>query len=247
VVFLCKFHGDRRHGEMLCLILMQNSAERIENMLVEVKRISKVEMSVVSSLDIAETFGKEHKHVLRDIRELHCSEEFRQSNFEQSKYMNEQNHQQPMYYMTRDGFTILVMGYTGEKAMKFKEAYIKQFNVMEKTLQGKLVEREKGIAVRQSLTKALQQSAENERMHGHAYSTYTNCIYKVLFGKNAKQLRKEFGISERENIRDFLPEEQLKAMQSMECLVSGLVDCGWGYDQIKEFIQKNNAMMQIAA
>ena len=122
MVFLCKFHGDRRHGEMLCLILMQNSAERIENMLVEVKRISKVEMSVVSSLDIAETFGKEHKHVLRDIRELHCSEEFRQSNFEQSKYMNEQNHQQPMYYMTRDGFTILVMGYTGEKAMKFKEA-----------------------------------------------------------------------------------------------------------------------------
>ena len=232
---------------MLCLILMQNSAERIENMLVEVKRISKVEMSVVSSLDVAETFGKEHKHVLRDIRELHCSEEFRQSNFEQSKYMNEQKHQQPMYYMTRDGFTILVMGYTGERAMKFKEAYIKQFNVMEKTLQGKLVEREKGIAVRQSLTKALQQSAENERMHGHAYSIYTNCIYKVLLGKNAKQLRKEFGISERENIRDFLPEEQLKAIQSMECLVSGLVDCGWGYDQIKEFIQKNNAMMQIAA
>lgn len=247
MVFLCKFHGGRRHGEMLCLILMQNSAERIENMLVEVKKISKIEMSVVSSLDVAETFGKEHKHVLRDIRELHCSEEFRQSNFEQSKYMNEQNRQQPMYYMTRDGFTILVMGYTGEKAMKFKEAYIKQFNVMEKTLQGKLIEREKGIAVRQSLTKALQQSAENERMHGHAYSIYTNCIYKVLFGKNAKQLRKEFGISERENIRDFLPEEQLKAIQSMECLVSGLVDCGWGYDQIKEFIQKNNAMMQIAA
>lgn len=247
MVFLCKFHGGRRHGEMLCLILMQNSAERIENMLVEVKKNSKIEMSVVSSLDVAETFGKEHKHVLRDIRELHCSEEFRQSNFEQSKYMNEQNRQQPMYYMTRDGFTILVMGYTGEKAMKFKEAYIKQFNVMEKTLQGKLIEREKGIAVRQSLTKALQQSAENERMHGHAYSIYTNCIYKVLFGKNAKQLRKEFGISERENIRDFLPEEQLKAIQSMECLVSGLVDCGWGYDQIKEFIQKNNAMMQIAA
>ena len=152
-----------------------------------------------------------------------------------------------MYYMTRDCFTILVMVYTGEKAMRFKEAYIKQFNAMEKALQGKLIEREKGIAVRQSLTKALQQSAENERMHGHAYSTYTNCIYKVLFGKNAKQLREELGISKKDNLRDYLSAEELKAIQSMECLVSGLVDCGWGYDQIKEFIQQNNTMLQIAA
>ena len=130
--------------------------------------------------------------------------------------------------------------------MKFKLAYIKQFNAMEKILQGKLVEREKGIAVRQSLTKALQQSTENERMHGHAYSTYTNCIYKVLFGVNAKQLRENLGIGKKDNLRDYLSVEDLKAIQSMECLVSGLVDCGWGYDQIKEFIQKNNTM-QIAA
>ena len=216
-------------------------------MLVDVKRVNKAEMTVVSRLDVAETFGKDHKNILRDIRQLECSDEFRRLNFEQSEYLNEQNHKQPMYYMTRDGFTILVMGYTGEKAMRFKEAYIKQFNAMEKTLQGKLIEREKGIAVRQSLTKALQQSTENERMHGHAYSTYTNCIYKVLFGKNTKQLREEFGIGQKENLRDYLSEEQLRAIQSMECLVSGLVDCGWGYGQIREFIQKNNTMLQIAA
>lgn len=215
-------------------------------MLVEVQRIGKAEITVVSSLDVAETFGKEHKHVLRDIRELQCSEEFRQSNFGQSEYMNEQNHKQPMYYMTRDGFTILVMGYTGEKAMRFKEAYIKQFNAMEAVLRGKIIEREKGIAVRQSLTKALQQSTENERMHGHAYSTYTNCIYKVLFGKNAKQIREEMGIRAKDHLRDYFSAEDLKAIESMECLVSGLVDCGWGYDQVKEFIQKNNTL-KIAA
>ena len=143
--------------------------------------------------------------------------------------------------------SLLVMGYTGEKAMRFKLAYIKQFNAMEKALQGKLIEREKGIAVRQSLTKALQQSAENDRMHGHAYSTYTNCIYKVLFGKNAKQLRENLGIGPKDNLRDYLSAEELRAVQSMECLVSGLVDCGWGYDQIKEFIQQNNTMLQVAA
>lgn len=218
-------------------------------MLVEVKRVNKEEKTVVSSLDVAETFEKEHKHVLEDVRRISDNLDTAEFSalFYETEYKASNGKKNPMYLMNRDGFTLLVMGYTGEKAMKFKLAYIKQFNAMEKALQGKLIEREKGIAVRQSLTKALQQSTENERMHGHAYSTYTNCIYKVLFGKNAKQLREELGISEKENLRDYMPVEQLRAVQSMECLVSGLVDCGWGYDQIKEFIQKNNAMMQLAA
>lgn len=227
----------------------KNSTERIEIMLVEVKRISKTEMTVVSSLDVAETFEKNHRDVMESIRniETNISRAEFSALFYLDSYKASNGKTNPMYLMTRDGFTLLVMGYTGVKAMQFKLAYIKQFNAMETTLQGKLIEREKGIAVRQSLTKALQQSTENERMHGHAYSTYTNCIYKVLFGKNAKQLREELGIGKKENLRDYLPEEQLRAIQSMECLVSGLVDCGWGYEQIKEFIQQNNTMLQIAA
>lgn len=84
-------------------------------------------------------------------------------------------------------------------------------------------------------------------MHGHAYSNYTNCIYKELFGLNAAQLRDKFGISRKENLRDRFSQEELKAIQSMECLVSGLVDCGWEYAQIKEFIHANNTRRQIAA
>lgn len=209
-------------------------------MLVEITKINKEEVTVVSSLDVAETFGKEHGHVLRDIRELGCSNEFRQSNFGESFYMNSQNKRQPMYYITKDGFTLLVMGYTGDIAMRFKEAYIKQFNAMERVLTGKQIEREKGIAVRQSLTKALQQSTENERMHGHAYSTYTNIIYKVIFGMDAKRLREKYGIEKKVNLRDCFSAEELKALESMECLVSGLIDCGWGYDQVKTFIEQTN-------
>lgn len=212
-------------------------------MLVEVKRIDKRERTVVSSLDIAETFEKEHRNVLADIRSIQkdiSSAEF-SALFNETTYKGLNGKKNPAYLITKDGFTLLVMGYTGEKVMKFKLAYIKQFNVMERTLQGKLIEREKGIAVRQSLTKALQQSTENERMHGHAYSAYTNAIYKVLFGMNAKQLREKYGVDKKENLRDYFSEEDLKIVQSMECLVSGLVDCGWGYDQIKEFIQQNNS------
>lgn len=210
-------------------------------MLVEIAKINHEERTVVSSLDIAETFGKEHRRVLQDIREIGCSEEFRLHNFVQSSYENSQGKQQPMFLVTRDGFVLLAMGYTGELAMRFKEAYIKQFNAMESALRGKLIEREKGIAVRQALTKALQQSTENERMHGHAYSTYTNVIYKVLFGMNAAQLREKYQIKASDNLRDCFTQEELRAIQSMECLVSGLVDCGWEYAAVKDFITKTNA------
>lgn len=209
-------------------------------MLVEIKKVNKEEKVICTSLDIADTFDKRHADVLRDIRNLECSEQFRMSNFAQSEYLNSQKHKQPMYYLTRDGFTLLVMGYTGKEAMKFKEGYIKQFNAMEKALNGKYIEREKGIAIRQALTKALQQSTENERMHGHAYSTYTNCIYKALFNKNAKQLREEYGIDKKDDLRNHFTEEQLKAIKSMEMLVSGLVDCGWDYDKVKSFIMQTN-------
>lgn len=215
-------------------------------MLVEVMMIGKVETSIATSLDIAETFGKEHKRVLQDIRELECSEDFRRHNFVQSSYVNSQNKKQPMYYVTRDGFTLLAMGYTGEKAMKFKEGYIRQFNAMEKLLIGKIKEREKGIAVRQAFTKAIQQSSENERMHGHAYSTYTDVIYKSIFGKNVKQLREEFGITKKESMRDYFSEEELVKVQNAEMLVSALVGYGWGYNEIKEFIL-NKGINKIAA
>lgn len=133
-------------------------------LLVETTRFGKEERACVTSLDVAETFEKAHDKVMRDIRELGCSPEFNVANFGGIYYTDSMNRKQKAYVMTRDGFTLLVMGYTGDLAMKFKEAYIKQFNAMEAQLQGKLIEREKGIAVRQALTKAIQQSNENDRM-----------------------------------------------------------------------------------
>lgn len=216
-------------------------------MLVEIMRFGREKRAGCTSLDVAETFGKEHKNVLRDIRELGCSKEFNRLNFEQISYTDSMNRKQEAFAMTRDGFTLLVMGYTGELAMKFKEAYIRQFNAMESALMGERIEREKGIVVRQSFTKAIQQSTEDARMHGHAYSAYTNCIYKALFDMNANQLRELFGIGKRDDLRDRFSQEQLRAIQSMECLVSGLVDCGWEYNRVKAFIQENNARQQLTA
>jgi Rha family phage regulatory protein len=90
--------------------------------------------AVTNSLKVAEVFGKRHDRVLQDIRDLGCSEEFRIHNFVESTYVNSQNKEMPMYYMNQKGFTLLAMGYTGKEAMKFKEAYINEFERMEQEL-----------------------------------------------------------------------------------------------------------------
>lgn len=206
-------------------------------MLVEMRKLNKREKVVVSSLDVAETFTyfdeesqreytREHKAVLRSIRELKCSEKFRGEHFSPSTYTDSRGKEQPCELMDKDGFTMLVMGFTDPKAMKFKEIYINQFNAMEELLKGKLIEREKGIVVRQAFTKALKESGEDERMHNHAYSLYTDLIYKAVFGKNAKQLREEYGITKQDNLRDYFAQEELAKVKSVEMVVSGLVDCG---------------------
>lgn len=89
---------------------------------------------LTNSLLVAEKFGKEHNKVIRDIQNLSCSDEFRAANFGVSSYISLQNKELPMYVMTKDGFSFLVMGYTGVKAGMFKEEYIKAFNKMEETI-----------------------------------------------------------------------------------------------------------------
>ena len=86
------------------------------------------EQPVTSSRKVAAHFKKEHKHVIRDIKNLGCSDEFSQSNFEPSDYIDSRGKKQPKYILTFDGFMFLAMGYTGENAAKLKEDYIKAFN-----------------------------------------------------------------------------------------------------------------------
>ena len=87
-----------------------------------------------TSLNICEVFNKPHKNILKAIEELECSANFKSANFLADYYMDSRNRKQKKYLITRDGFTILAMGFTGLKAMQFKELYIKRFNEMEQQL-----------------------------------------------------------------------------------------------------------------
>ena len=90
---------------------------------------------ITTSMKVAEFFGKQHKDVLRRIRDLGCSPEFNERNFAPVEYLDQKGERRPAYEMTKDGFVLLVMGYSGAKAMRIKEAYISAFNWMADQLQ----------------------------------------------------------------------------------------------------------------
>ena len=128
------------------------ATQTLENPVIQVSGTATVEPSVevanlceikdgqvvTTSLRVAEIFSKRHSDVLRDIRELDCSEDFHKRNFasmlKTTQLGNNATRKDPDYWITRDGFVFLVMGFTGKTAAKFKEAYIRAFNVMEERL-----------------------------------------------------------------------------------------------------------------
>ena len=90
---------------------------------------------ITTSLLVAETFEKEHRNVLKSIRKLMSATNVAVAQmFDETTYVNEQGKEQPMFFMNRDGFTLLAMGFSGEKALKFKVDYINAFNKMEAEL-----------------------------------------------------------------------------------------------------------------
>ena len=109
--------------------------------------------AVTTSRAVAEQFGKRHDNVVRDIEEIisqlsHLkiedanpetdtqTAEFAERNFFLSEYTDIQGKPRKQYILTRDGFTLLAMGFTGAKALQFKVAYINAFDRMESIING---------------------------------------------------------------------------------------------------------------
>lgn len=212
-------------------------------MLVEIIGKRNEERLVTTSRKIAEAFEKRHSDVIRDIENLNCSENFTERNFALSSYKDKSGKSNKEYVVTEDGFSILCMGYTGEKAMQFKERYIEEFNAMKEELkriyterQQWQIERDKGVVIRHILTDTIKMKISDSPHKKFAYPNYTNLIYRTLFGKTAKELETEYAVKPRESLRDYFTGGDLEKVQSMEMLVSSLINCGWGYSEIKDFI-----------
>lgn len=90
---------------------------------------------------------------------------------------------------------------------------------------------------RKRMTSSIKVNVEN--INEFTYSNYTDMIYKILFGKKAKELRLEKNVKTNDLLRDSFNEEELKKVDLAESIVTGLLHIGYGYDEIKQrLVQK---------
>lgn len=94
---------------------------------------------VVSSVTLAQSFGKAHKNVLAVIREVtsNCPKSFNGLNFKPVKIQDEKGESRPAYHLTRDAFALIAMSFTGKQATLWKIRFIEAFNAMEQELKSR--------------------------------------------------------------------------------------------------------------
>ncbi|EAJ1254821.1 hypothetical protein A0Y59_06505 [Campylobacter lari] len=152
----------------------------------------------INSLFLAKVFDKKHTHILDSIKAL-PNDDFTQPNFRLSKYTDSTGRVLPCYNLTRDGFSLLVMGFTGEKAYKFKVEFIKAFNEMEKRLKNLEQEQMQKLAFRQSLGYKSQLVQQKKK-----YENEIKALKYDLEHKNELSFKKKLSNEEFLELRKFL-------------------------------------------
>lgn len=190
----------------------------------------------VDSLYVAEFFEKNHKEVLRDIRNIAApnsglSKEFAERNFALGSYKDKQNQKRPCYYLTRDGFTILVMGYTGKKALRFKELYIRRFNEMEELIKSLVKARTEFPLLTENI-KLL-----HEKPKPYHFSNECDMINRIVLGKSAKQFRLENNLEKGTSIRPYLTEVQINLIEKLQKVDIGLLVAFPNYEDRKRHLE----------
>lgn len=197
-----------------------------------------------TSIDVAEKFGKRHAHVIASIRKIieDCAVEpepkkgrgsklpsvdFGLLNFKESTYPDEQNQRRPMFEMTKSGFSILAMGFTGKKALQWKIKYDQAFSSMEQALlnqkniswkenraQGKIARKEITDTIKEFVSYAQSQGSKNAPRY---YPTITNAVYKCLF-----VIEDRYGKA----FRDLLSSMQLQFLGTAEYVAAQAIEDG---------------------
>ena len=191
--------------------------------------------SGMSSIEVANVTGKQHAHILRDIRNL-LDQGVAASNFGLGSYMDANQQVRPCYNLTAKGCLILASGYNPilrEKIINRLEELEKQriaeeinpelsankfINQYKK--KGKsdrwIAARFEGIQKRHAFTDTLKDHV----VHGYGYSLCTDAIYKPLFGKTAKGIREERNLTTNSNLRDSMSAVELGATMLAELLAT---------------------------
>ncbi|MDW0618650.1 Rha family transcriptional regulator, partial [Mannheimia haemolytica] len=192
------------------------------------KVFHKETVAMTSTLKVAEYFEKRHDNILKRLESLECSAEFNALNFKAVKYTDQKGESRKMYLMTQDGFTLLVMGFTGKKAMQFKESYITAFNAMRK----QIIARAELKSDQHRLNEAIKLNLEKTGKHDiHAYARENNLVYITALGATAKKWLLAQGYSANDEIRHHLNEQQLKLVDDLLAENAVMIKLGLEYDQ----------------
>ena len=203
------------------------------------------ENAVVSSRDVAEHFGKRHDHVTRDIEMYKKDVPNFGEMFRETTIPDSYGRQQKAYLMNRDGFSLLVMGFTGAKALEWKLKYIEAFNAMEKELNNIRVDvvrketaRNSGINARKELTPNIIKTrcdGMSQKMIGITIGKWTNYIYKAIFDMKAKEMRESLNTK---SIRDCLTADELEMVDGAETMCSLMLRQGKDDAFIRDTLRK---------
>ena len=171
-------------------------------------------------MQVAEKFGKEHRNVLQNVDNLIAENLAVKSMFKLSSYKADNGQSYRQFYMNRDVFSLLVMGFTGKKALDWKLQYIKAFNQMEKFIREKQTQtwietRKAGKLTRKAETDTIKNLVKYAKTQGSQHADKLYMTYSKLANKMA-------GVSK----RDEATVMQLNNLSLMEHIILCVIDAG---------------------
>lgn len=184
--------------------------------------------ATTTSLLVAEIFGKQHKNVLQAIDSLIADlPESDRLNFQPVGYLDAKGERRPMYEMTRDGFSLLAMGFTGKKALEWKLKFLKAFNFMEQSLlnqknlswqearsNNKVGRHDETDVIARFIEYAAKQGSQNAQTY---YMNLTKMTYRALF---------LVGEASPQPFRDMLDTLQITFLTTAEFIVQAALEEG---------------------
>lgn len=180
----------------------------------------------VSSLQIARDFSKRPADVHEAIKNLTAENSVVKNFYIESEYVNERGRKYKCYELTRDGFSLLVMGFTGKKALEWKLKYIEAFNLMEDKLRIGL----NGINIEEVIVKSVS-LAVSETVKALMPFITTSASQPAL--DPARRIKRKYKYTTPSKISTLAPE--LKR-QVDDMIVSGEYSC----QKIANFIMNNS-------
>jgi len=202
--------------------------------------MSKLSVNVksMSSLEIAELTGKEHRNVMSDIRKMLEELKIDAAKFS-ATYKTGRNNTYECFNLPKDETITLISGYSAVLRM----AIIKRWSELE---QKELLENERKASRQQArleaplMTKALQDARARlgKESPPHVFSNDYDMIYRIVLGLPAKKYKLENGIDDKENLRDVLSLEQIKAVESLQRLNQSMLELDFDFETRKKELNR---------